>query len=191
MKQEYAGVEVQFAPFLLDATVPPEGRPQAPPSGSGERSEARAYLEGRAEAAGVHFTQGRTHRSSSLLAHQAAEFAADHEGGALAATFHRAVFEAYFEEMADIGEVETLARLAAGVGLPADRLREALTDGVYRERVDEAVAGARLAGVRSVPTFIFDEEYAIVGAQEYRAFEAVMHELGREPRPGSEGGSDE
>ena len=42
--------------------------------------------------------------------------------------------------------------------------------------------GARLAGVRSVPTFIFDEQYAVVGAQEYETFQAVMKELGREPR---------
>ncbi len=169
---------MQFAPFLLDPGVPPEGRPQ-PPHG-GERSEARAYLEQRAEAAGVQFTAGRTHRSSSALALQAAEFAADRGGDAQA--FHRRVFKAYFENLEDIGQVETLVRLGEETGLAGGALRQALEDGVYRERVDEAVEGARRAGVRSVPTFIFDEEYAIVGAQEYETFEAVMKELGREPR---------
>ena len=43
------------------------------------------------------------------------------------------------------------------------------------------------AGVRSVPTFIFDETYAIVGAQEYETFQSVMTELGREPRAEGEG----
>ena len=169
---------VQFAPFLLDAGVPPEGRPQAP--SAGEPSEARAYLERRAEAAGVRFTAGRTHRSSSALALQAAEFAADRGAGELA--FHRRVFRAYFEELEDIGRVETLVRLGEDGGLSGEEMRRALEDGVYRARVDEAVEGARQAGVRSVPTFIFDEEYAIVGAQEYETFEAVMRELGREPR---------
>ncbi len=158
--------------------MPPEGRPQPQPSG--RPSEARSYMEQRAEAAGVRFTPGRTHRSSSVLALQAAEFAADHGEGARA--FHRRVFEAYFEELADIGEVDTLVRLGEETGLPGEGLRQALADGVYRERVEEAVEGARLAGVRSVPTFIFDEEYAIVGAQEYETFQAVMKELGREPR---------
>ena len=171
---------MQFAPYLLDATVPPEGRPQPPPSG--RRSEARSYMEQRAEAAGIRFTPGRTRRSSSVLALQGAEFAAEHGGSECASAFHRRVFEAYFEELADIGQADTLVRLGEEAGLPGDELRRALADGVYRERVEEAVEGARLAGVRSVPTFIFDEQYAIVGAQEYETFQAVMTELGREPR---------
>ncbi len=170
---------MQFAPFLLDPDVPLEGRPQPPPPAG--RSEARAYLEERAGAAGIRFTPGRSHRSSSLLAHQAAEFAAESGGSAVA--FQRSVFEAYFERLDDIGAVERLVRIGETAGLQGVPLREALEGGVYREHVEEAVRGARLAGVRSVPTFIFDEKYAIVGAQEYSAFKAVMAELGREPHP--------
>ena len=137
-------------------------------------------MEQRAESAGIRFTPGRTHRSSSIPALQAAEFAAEHGEGSEA--FHRRVFEAYFEELEDIGQVDTLVRLGAEAGLPGEGLRQALEDEVYGERVEEAVEGARLAGVRSVPTFIFDEEYAIVGAQEYETFQAVMKGRGREPR---------
>lgn len=178
-------MEVQFAPYLLDASVPPEGRPQPPPSG--KRSDARNYMEQRAEAAGVRFTPGRTHRSNSMLALQAAEFAADHHEEC-AQVFHRHVFEAYFENLEDIGQVDTLVRLGEETGLPGDELRQALEGEVYREQVEEAVEGARLAGVRSVPTFIFDEQYAVVGAQEYTTFQAVMKELGREPRTEGEQG---
>ena len=169
---------MQYAPFLLDASVPREGRPQ-PPS-SGRKSEARAYMEGRAEALGLRFSEGRTHRSSSIPALQAAEFASEH--GECAEAFHRRIFDAYFDELEDIGNVDTLVRLGEDVGLPGEELRQAIEDEVYRERVEEAVEGARLAGVRSVPTFIFDEQYAVVGAQEYETFQAVMKELGREPR---------
>ena len=169
---------MQFAPYLLDASVPPEGRPQPPPSGS--KSEARAYMEGRAEALGLQFREGRTHRSNSMLSLQAAEFAADH--GEHAEGFHRHVFDAYFDRLEDIGDLDTIVRLGEESGLPGGELRQALQDGVYRERVEEAVEGARMAGVRSVPTFIFDEQYAVVGAQEYETFQAVMKELGREPR---------
>ena len=172
-------MEVQFAPFLLDASVPPEGRPQPPPSG--KRSEARTYMEQRAEAVGMQFVPGRTHRSSSVLALQAAEYVADEHADCVEA-FHRRVFEAYFEELEDIGSVDTLVHLGKAAGLPGEGLRQALEDGVYREQVEAAVEGARTAGVRSVPTFIFDEQYAIVGAQEYDTFQAVMKELGREPR---------
>lgn len=142
-------------------------------------------MEERAESAGIQFVEGRTHRSSSLLSLQAAEYVADH--GLAADAFHRRVFKAYFEDLDDIGNVDTLVRIAKGAGIPGEGLRQALEDGVYRERVEEAVEGARMAGVRSVPTFIFDETYAIVGAQEYETFQAVMKELGREPRAEGEG----
>ena len=142
-------------------------------------------MEERAESAGIQFVEGRKHRSSSLLSLQAAEYVADH--GLPADAFHRAVFEAYFEDLEDIGNVDTLVRIAESTGIPGEGLRQALEDGLYRERVEEAVEGARLAGVRSVPTFIFDETYAIVGAQEYETFQAVMKELGREPRAVGEG----
>lgn len=172
-------MDVQFAPFLLDPGVPAEGRPQKPSAGL--NSEPRVYMEARGEALGLRFTEGRTLRSSSQLALQAAEFVAD-EHEACAEAFHRTVFDAYFEGLEDIGQVDTLVRLAEAAGVPGEGLRQALEDGVYREPVEEAVEGARMAGVRSVPTFIFDEQYAIVGAQEYDAFQAVMKELGREPR---------
>ncbi len=169
---------MQFAPYLLDASVPAEGRPQ-PPS-SNLKSEPRVYMEARGEALGLRFSEGRTMRSSSMLSLQAAEFAADH--GDCAEVFHRRVFDAYFDELQDIGDLDTIVRLGEESGLPGDELRQALQDKVYQEQVEEAVEGARMAGVRSVPTFIFDEQYAVVGAQEYETFQAVMKELGREPR---------
>jgi predicted DsbA family dithiol-disulfide isomerase len=169
---------VQFAPYLLDASVPPEGRPQKPSANL--KSEPRVYMEGRAEALGIRFSEGRTVRSSSMLSLQAAEFAADH--GDNAEGFHRHVFDAYFDRLEDIGDLDTIVRLGEESGLPGDELRQALQDEVYKERVEEAVEGARMAGVRSVPTFIFDEQYAVVGAQEYETLQAVMKELGREPR---------
>ena len=158
--------------------MPPEGRPQQPSANL--KSEPRVYMEARGEALGLQFSEGRTVRSSSMLALQAAEFAADH--GDSAEAFHRHVFDAYFDRLEDIGDIDTIVRLGEESGLPGADLRQALEDGTYQAQVEEAVEGARMAGVRSVPTFIFDEQYAIVGAQEYDAFQAVMKELGREPR---------
>ncbi len=136
-------------------------------------------MEERAEVAGITFTPGRTHRSSSHLALQAAEFAA--ERGETQG-FHRPLFEAYFERLEDIGDIDTLVRIGGEAGLPEPDLREALEQETYRQQVEDGVGWAREAGVRSVPTFIFDEEYAIVGAQEYDAFQGVMAQLGRKPR---------
>ena len=115
---------MQFAPYLLDASVPPEGRPQ-PPSAN-LKSEPRVYMEARGEALGLRFSEGRTMRSSSMLSLQAAEFAADH--GDCAEVFHRRVFDAYFDELQDIGDLDTIVRLGEESGLPGDELRQALQD---------------------------------------------------------------
>jgi len=107
-------------------------------------------------------------------AHEATEFAKD--SGKLL-PFHRAVFCAYWEAEENIGDAEVLCRLGAECGLDAAQLRDALADGRYAERVDGQIAWARSAGITGVPTFIFDESFALVGAQEYAVFQDVARRV--------------
>jgi predicted DsbA family dithiol-disulfide isomerase len=103
-------------------------------------------------------------------AHEATEFAKE-AGGLL--PFHRTLFRAYWEAEENIGDAEVLCRLGAECGLEAAELRSALADGRYAERVEEQITWARSAGITGVPTFIFDERFALVGAQEYEVFRDV------------------
>ncbi len=137
-------------------------------------------IELRGESLGITYTRGRTWSSNSHLALEAAEFAAEH-GAAI--PFHRALFKAYFEDLAEIGDVETLVRVGGEVGLPADELREALTSGRYRAEVDEEIAWAQQIGVTAVPTYVLGGKYAIVGAQEPQVFENILQQrLGKTPK---------
>lgn len=73
---------------------------------------------------------------------------------------------AYFEEGVDIGDLDELVRLGVETGLPERDTRAAL---VLREGQDGVVAAERHAGVlgiSAVPTFIFDGQYTLSGAQE-------------------------
>jgi len=114
--------------------------------------------------------------ANTFKAHEATEFA--REGGRLP-EFHRAVFAAYWERGENIGEADVLSRLAADCGLDADGLRGALADGRYRGRVEEQMAWARDAGLGGVPTTIFNEKFAIVGAQAYEVFADVAQRIAR------------
>ncbi len=137
-------------------------------------------MEQRAAALGIAFTRGRTWTSNSHLALEAAEFAAEHGD---TDRFHRRVFKAYFEELADIGDIELLVRLGEESGLPAEPLREALRTGTYRAGVDEEIAWAQQIGVTAVPTFVLDGKLAIVGAQDASVFDEVLRtRLGRAPK---------
>lgn len=168
---------MQFTPYLLDPTTPPGGKPRRQMTQPGDPPTA---MEQRAEALGIAFTRGRMWTSNSHLALEAAEFAAEHGD---TDRFHRRVFKAYFEELADIGDIDLLVRLGEECSLPAEALREALTTGRYRAGVDEQIAWAQQIGVTAVPTFVLDGKLAIVGAQEASVFDEVLRtRLGRTPK---------
>jgi predicted DsbA family dithiol-disulfide isomerase len=171
-------LDVRFAPYLLDPTTPPEGKPRRQMSKPGDPP---SHLEQRGESLGIRFSRGRTWSSNSHLGLEAAEFAADRYPGH-ADAFHKRMFKAYFDELADIGTVDAVAGLGAEAGLPGDELRTALEEGGYRQQVDDGIAWAREIGVTAVPTFIIDEKYAIVGAQPLEVFEDTFGRLGKARR---------
>lgn len=176
LRQSY-DLEIHYSPFLLDPTTPPEGKVRRQVTQPGDPPTP---IEQRSTGLGITFTRGRTWTSNSHLALEAAEFAAEH-GQTL--EFHRAMFKAYFEDLADIGDVDVIARVAVSCGLSEAELREALANGKYRADVDEGIQWAQEVGVTAVPTFVLGEKYGIVGAQELPAFEEVLqNKLGRSPK---------
>jgi len=167
---------VTFAPFYLHPETPPEGMaarrivaPDAPPTPT----------EMRAENLGIKFTRGRTWSSNSYLSMQAAEFATEHGD---MWNFHRRMFKAYFEDLEDIGDIDTLVRIGVEAGLDGDEMRAALEDGRYRKIVDEGLTWTRGIGVNAVPTFVIDQRYGIVGAQELPAFRQALEKIGHTPK---------
>ena len=76
------------------------------------------------------------------------------------------LMQAYFQEGVDIGDLDELVRLGVEAGLSERDARAAL---VLREGQDGVVAAERHAGalgISTVPTFIFDGQYTLSGAQE-------------------------
>jgi len=176
--QQNFDVEIHWSPFLLDPTVPPEGRPQTPYTKPGDPPTP---VEQRAEQLGIKFTRGRTFRPNSHLALEAAMYAS--EAGIDDTPLHQALYKAHFDDLEDVSDIEVLVRIGAEHGLDAAELREVLATRRYQEAVDDAIGWAQSIGVSAVPTFIFDGRHGVVGAQEYRVLEQVMLELGHEKRP--------
>ncbi|BAY47849.1 putatively similar to frnE protein [Scytonema sp. HK-05] len=79
------------------------------------------------------------------------------------------ILNAYFTEGQDITDIETLARLAAEVGMDADQVRAFLTSTVGVAEVKELEQQAANRGIRSVPTIKIGRE-TIVGAQSVDVF---------------------
>jgi len=177
-------VDVEWAPFFLDPTIPPEGRERAPRT---TPDSPKSHLELRGEQLGIEFRRGRTFTPNSHLSLQAAEFAREHGTREQQHELHKALFEGHFTTFENLGELDTLVRIGAQVGLDESALRAALEGGTYVQQVDDGINWARSVGVTGIPTFILNNQYAVVGAQEYAVLSQVMEQIGAKRLPAAEG----
>ncbi len=64
-----------------------------------------------------------------------------------------------------LDDPDTLARLSAEVGVPADEVRDVLATDRYAAEVAADIGEARALGITGVPFFVVDRRYWISGAQ--------------------------
>jgi predicted DsbA family dithiol-disulfide isomerase len=171
---------VSLRPFELNPDLPPQGVERAgylaARAGSQARlAQAEAELKRQGEASGIDFRfdlierMPNTRRSHLLIAHAA-------RCGRQAAVNDR-IMRAYFEEGCDIGEIEVLVRLGVEAGLGEREARSAL---ILRSGQDGVIAAERHAavlGITGVPTFVFDGQYTISGAQEVGSLARVLDQV--------------
>ena len=87
------------------------------------------------------------------------------------------VMHAYFEEGCDIGDVEELVRLGVEIGLSERETRSAVVLRAGQDGVVAAERHAAVLGITGVPTFIFDGQYTISGAQEVETFIGIFDQV--------------
>ena len=114
---------------------------------------------------------------NSVPAHEAAVWADQHDKGE---DFRRAVYRAYFADLLNIGSTDVLAGIAETVGLNPAGLRDALTDGRYRDEVTRQFEYARENGITGVPAYVAGQ-YLMVGAQPYDTFCQLIEAAQAEP----------
>jgi predicted DsbA family dithiol-disulfide isomerase len=117
----------------------------------------------------------------SRLAHEAAAYAADHGRGT---AMPHALFRAFFEVGADIGDINVVAQLGSGLGLEAADLRAALEAGRYRPGVIEDESLAHSFGLSGVPAIVvraegapWNEAVLVEGAQGYDIIAAAVAQV--------------
>jgi len=99
---------------------------------------------------------------NTFTAHRLTHLAKAH---GLGAEMHERLMRAQLCEGRVLDDPETLAELAAEVGVPADEARRVLAGDEYTREVEEDIRQARELGVTGVPFFVFDNAYGIAGAQ--------------------------
>ncbi|MGI4739146.1 MAG: DsbA family oxidoreductase [Janthinobacterium lividum] len=133
-----------------------------------------------AKEVGLDYNFDQTIPANTFLAHQLIHFAAHHgQQGAM----KERLFAAYYLEGQNVGEIDTLARLAAEIGLSADEARHALLASTYADEVRRDEYEAQQIQVRGVPFFVFDDKYAVSGAQPSEVFAEVLDTVWAEAHP--------
>jgi predicted DsbA family dithiol-disulfide isomerase len=88
-----------------------------------------------------------------------------------------ALMQAYWSQGRDIGDLETLADIAAENGMDRDATLRLLQSDADAEDIAARDADARAKGVNSVPTFLIAQQYVVSGAQPPDLWGKVIAEI--------------
>ncbi len=171
---------VLWRPFELNPDMPADGLPRreflaAKFGDPAKLAQMEDLLIAHGAAVGIAFRFDliervpNTRRSHLLIAHAARR-------GLQGAVKDR-VMRAYFEEGCDIGDLDELVRIGVEAGLAERETRSAL---VLRSGQDGVVAAERhaaLLGITGVPTFVFNGQHSLAGAQEVSAMVQIFDRI--------------
>jgi predicted DsbA family dithiol-disulfide isomerase len=76
-----------------------------------------------------------------------------------------ALYNAYFSAGIDLNDRTAIGAIASTVGVPAERVSTLWAGDEYSDAVDESMETARRINVSGVPFFIFNQKFAVSGAQ--------------------------
>lgn len=127
-----------------------------------------------AAAEGIEFRFDQLRHTKTLRAHELLHHA---KTAGLQQEMLERLFAAYFTEGEHVAKPETLARLAAEVGLDADDVTAALADGRHADAVAADIAQARQIGVTGVPFYVVDGRYGVSGAQAPEVFTQILQQV--------------
>ncbi len=174
-------LEVNYRPFQLDPTAPlgapsPVRDAYAKKFGSPERAdEILRHVTTVAAAEGINFKMDIAVRANTSLAHRLIALAQttelDHT------KLKESLMIAYFCEGRDISNIDTLIDIGEAFGLDHAQVSEMLSSEQSSQQLDADLSRASELGVTAVPTYVFNEQWSVPGAQDSETFERVLKKL--------------
>lgn len=155
--RELGGVDVRFRTYSLF----PDGAP-ANGASEGDPTWFHAGIANLAAELGLGYDAANLLRTGSQKAHELVHLATAH---GMPTLMVNRLFEAHFVDGGDIGDQDTLVRLAVECGLDEALVADALRDGTYSAAVEWDNHLAYLLGAAGVPFAVVNGKYTLTGIQ--------------------------
>lgn len=177
-------LEVNYRPFQLDPTAPldaptPVRDAYAKKFGTTERAdEILSHVTTIAATEGINFRMDIAIRANTSRAHRLIALAQttelDHT------KLKESLMIAYFCEGRDISNIDTLIDIASTFGLDKVQVSEMFNSKLGDQQLDADLLRATELGVTAVPTYVFNEQWSVPGAQDSETFERVLKKLSQQ-----------
>ena len=177
-------LEVNYRPFQLDPTAPldaptPVRDAYAKKFGTTERAdEILSHVTTIAATEGINFRMDFAIRANTSRAHRLIALAQttelDHT------KLKESLMIAYFCEGRDISDIDTLIDIASTFGLDKVPVSEMFNSKLGSQQLDADLLRATELGVTAVPTYVFNEQWSVPGAQDTETFERVLKKLSQQ-----------
>jgi len=139
--------------------------------------EMIANMTQNAKNSGLDFHFEKAILANSFHAHRLLHLAKKHN---LANELEEQLFKAYLTDGKDVNDLKTLSEIGQKIGLDPKAIEQVLHSDAYAKEVKEDIEEANAIGVQGVPFFVFDNKYAISGAQPVTAFVETLEKVWQE-----------
>jgi predicted DsbA family dithiol-disulfide isomerase len=178
-----ADVVLSYLPFQLDSTASSTPEPLEASLRRKYGRHAPEMMRDATKAAheeGVVFRLEKAVSVNTLDAHRLLQFVLDAYGPPVQVDLMDRLYRAYFEEGLVLNDIDTLGSLAADVGVDSDEVHVFLASDEGEDDIRRWAEIARERGVTAVPTFVFEDTYALQGAQPPAVFLQALNQLASE-----------
>ena len=126
---------------------------------------------------GLQFNLENSKVSNSFKAHRLIQWA---QTKGLANEMEEQLFAAHLSEGKNIDDNEVLTAIAMKVGLDAGETMDVLTSDAFAEEVEKDRMAAQQMSIHGVPFFVFNQKYAVSGAQSQDVLLSALQQCQKE-----------
>ena len=169
--------DVNWKPYELHPEIPKEGFDKkeyykikfGESSGSSDRLD---LITEEAKKVGLEFNFKKSRNlPNTFLAHRLLWFCRSKN---MQDVLAEALFYAYFTDGRNVGNKDELIEISSENGLNREEIKEFFQTNIGHEEVLREESRAREMNIFSVPTYIFNKKYLLVGGQESDTFKAYI-----------------